>query len=197
VVRVPLGRSEWMLAVPPAGTVKRLLRPLARDLAARIRARGNVAGMPLFARVPDSLLDPRMGTAIAYCTGTRTVICCPAGQLASDGAPVLSALAEGPGFLSPRRTGRHRQTVTVEAVPRADLPGARGLGLALLDGAGARVQIYMWAGLLTPALARVIGRLCTAQSAYLETSAALPVTSTGSTDCSRPPGFRRAPGRGW
>ena len=162
VVRVSLGRGEWMLTLPPApGATARHLRQAASILAGRIRGEPGAAEQWI-QRVPGKTIDARLGPAVLYCTATGAVLCCPEEQIAEGAALALSALSASFGH-------RHGGiALLVNRVPCADLPAALhpAAMVARAGGAALRAQVCVCASLISRPVAAAIERLGTAWLAY-------------------------------
>lgn len=162
VVRVPLGRGEWMLTLPPApGATAKQLRQPASIFAGRIRGERSAAGQWV-QRVPGKTIDARLGPAVLYCTMARALLCCPEEQIAEGAALALSAL-------SASFEHRHgRIALLVNRVPCGDLPAALhpAAMVARAGGAALRAQVCVCASLISRPVAAAIERLGTAWLAY-------------------------------
>jgi hypothetical protein len=162
VVRVSLGRGEWMLTLPPApGATAQHLRQAASVLAGRIRGKPGNAGQWI-QRVPGKTIDARLGPAVLYCTMTRALLCCPEEQIAEGASLALSAL-------SASFERRHGGTaLLVNRVPCGDLPAALhpAAMVARAGGGALRAQVCVCASLISRPVAAAIERLGTAWLAY-------------------------------
>jgi hypothetical protein len=160
VVRVSLGRGEWMLTLPPApGATAQQLRQAASILAGRIRGEPGTAGQWI-QRVPGKTIDARLGPAVLYCTVTRAVLCCPEEQIAEGAALALSALS---GYFEYRHGGI---ALLVNRVPCGDLPAALHPAAIVTRAGGAALRAFVCASLISRPVAAAIERLGTAWLAY-------------------------------
>jgi hypothetical protein len=162
VVRVSLGRGEWMLTLPPArSATAHHLRQAANILAGRIRGESGAAGQWI-QRVPGKTIDARLGPAVLYCTTTHAVLCCPEEQIAESAARGISALS---AYFEYRHGGI---ALAVNRVPCDDLPPVLHPTAFVAHAAGAalRAQVYVCASLVSRPLAAAIERLATAWLAY-------------------------------
>lgn len=162
VVRVSLGRGEWMLTLPPApDATAQHLRQAASILAGRIRGEPGATGQWV-QRVPGLIIDARLGPAVLYCTMTGALLCCPEEQIAEGAALALSALS---AHFEYRHGGIALQ---VNRVPCGDLPAALhpAAMVARAGGAALRAQVCVCASLISRPVAAAIERLGTAWLAY-------------------------------
>lgn len=180
VVRVWLGRGEWMLTLPPArGSTAHHLRQAASILAGRIRGESRITGQ-LIQRVPGKAIDARLGPAVLHCTMTRTLLCCPEDQIAESAALALSALSV---HFEYRHGGI---ALAVNRVPCADLPAVLHPAaiVARAGGAALRAQVCVCASLVSRPAAAAIERLSTAWLAYAG-AAGVVVASRQAESCRR------------
>lgn len=180
VVRVALGRGEWMLTLPPArGATAHHLRQAASILAGRIRGESGTAGQWI-QRVPSETIDARLGPAVLHCTMTHAQLCCPEEQIAESAALAFSALSE---YFEYRHGGF---ALAVNRVPCADLPAALHPAaiVARAGGAALRAQVCVCASLVSRPAAAAIERLGTAWLAYAGAAGAV-VASRQDETCLR------------
>lgn len=162
VVRVSLGRGEWMLTLPPAREASAYhLRQAASILAGRIRGESDDSGQWI-RRVPEKTIDARLGPAVLYCSSTRAVLWCPEEQIAESAALGISALS---AYFEYRHGGI---ALAVRRIPCGDLPAVLHPAAIVAHAAGAafRAQVYVCASLISRPLAAAIERLGTAWFAY-------------------------------
>ncbi|HTR95083.1 MAG TPA: hypothetical protein VMI73_25415 [Trebonia sp.] len=162
VVRVSLGRGEWMLTLPPArGAAAHHLRQAASILAGRIRGESGTTGQWI-QRVPGKTIDARLGPAVLHCTMTHAQLCCPEEQIAESAALALSALSD---YFEYRHGGI---ALAVNRVPCTDLPAALHPAaiVARAGGAALRAQVCVCASLVSRPVAAAIERLGTAWLGY-------------------------------
>lgn len=180
VVRVSLGRGEWMLTLPPSrSATAQHLRQAASILAGRIRGESG-ASRQWIQRVPGKTIDAQLGPAVLYCTLTRTVLCCPEEQIAESAALGISALS---AYFEYRHDG---MVLAVNRVPCDDLPVVLHPAAIVAHAAGAalRAQVYVCASLVSRPLAAAIERLGTAWLAYAG-SAGVVAASRPAVSCRR------------
>jgi hypothetical protein len=176
VVRVVLPVSGWALVVPPPGTslepgeARRLVQSL---LVCVPHGLAGPAGSSLV-RVPDSMIDRRLGPAVLHCTLEQTVTYCAASQVTARAAAALSALAGRAALIAPGPAGdRPPPVMEVKRVSHSLLPAGLHPAVAV-QHAGQHMAFAVCAELITSTMAAVLGALGSACMAGRESELPLP-----------------------